>query len=108
MFSRPFSLTLKLCALLVLPVLIAAGALLSGPAGFGPGEPQSAEAATFNEIKKLLASDAQDFDRAGFSVAVSGHTAVVGAQFEDAGGSTTPARPMSSSVTRAARTAGAR
>ena len=107
MFSRPFSLTLKLCALLVLPVLIAAGALLFGPAGLRH-EPQSAEAATFNEIKKLLASDAQDFDRAGFSVAVSGHTAVVGAQFEDAGGSTTPARPMSSSVTRAARTTGAK
>ena len=107
MFSRMVPSTLKVCALLVLPVLIAAAALLSGPAGFRP-KPHSAEAATFNEIKKLLASDAQDFDRAGFSVAVSGHTAVVGAQFEDAGGSTTPARPMSSSVTRAARTAGAR
>ncbi len=87
MFSRPFSFTLKVCALLVLPVLIAAFVLLSSPAGFGLGEPQSAEAATFNEIKKLLASDAEVRDLFGVSVAVSGDTAVVGAYFEDAGGS---------------------
>ena len=58
MFSRSFTFTLKLCALLVLPVLIAAFVLLSGPAGFGTGEPQSAEAALLSEVKKLLASDA--------------------------------------------------
>ncbi|MCH8064196.1 MAG: FG-GAP repeat protein, partial [Chloroflexi bacterium] len=86
MFSRSFSSTVKLCALLVLPVLIAAGVLLSGPAGFGP-EPQSAEAALFNEIKKLTASDAQAFDEFGFSVSLSGDTAAVGARFEDDGGS---------------------
>ncbi len=39
-----------------------------------------------NEVKKLLASDAQEFDRFGISVAVSGDTAVVGADLEDAGG----------------------
>ena len=33
------------------------GALLFGPAGFGP-EPQSAEATNLHEMKKLLASDA--------------------------------------------------
>ena len=53
------------------------GALLFGPAGFGP-KPQSAEATSLNEMKKLLASDAQDFDGFG-NVAVSGDTAVVGA-----------------------------
>ena len=50
MFSGSLSLTLKLCALLVLPILITAGALLSGPAGLGP-EPQSAEAALRSEGK---------------------------------------------------------
>ena len=64
MFSRSFSLPLKVCALLVLPVLIAAGAFLSGPAGFGP-EPRSAEAAQLSEVKKLLASDAQASDLFG-------------------------------------------
>ena len=44
-------------ALLALAAIIAGGLLL-GPAGFGPGE-QSAEAALINEVKKLLASDAQ-------------------------------------------------
>ena len=51
--------------------------MLFGPAGFGP-KPQSAEATSLNEMKKLLASDAQDFDGFG-NVAVSGDTAVVGA-----------------------------
>ena len=72
-------------AMVTLLVIIAAGVLLFGPAGFGP-EPQSAEAALLGEVKKLLASDAQDGDFFGFSVAVSGDTAVVGADFEDAGG----------------------
>ena len=40
----------------------------------------------WGEVKKLTASDAQDFDEFGESVAVSGDTAVVGAFFEDAGG----------------------
>ena len=49
--------------------------------------PGGTEAASFNEIKKLLASDAEAFDIFGVSVAVSGNTAVVGAWHEDAGGS---------------------
>jgi hypothetical protein len=40
----------------------------------------------WGEVQKLTASDAQDFDVFGFSVAVSGDTAVVGAIGEDAGG----------------------
>ena len=73
---------------LVLSVLALAAlgaALLSGPAGFGPGE-QSAEAALLNEARKLLASDAQDEDFFGMSVAISGDTAVVGAPQGDAEG----------------------
>ena len=66
-------------------LLVIAGGLFSGPAGFGP-EPQSAEAALLSEVKKLLASDAQESDAFGISVAVSGDTAVVGAPQESAGG----------------------
>ncbi len=66
-------------------VFIIAAGLLFGPAGLSP-EPRSAEATNLNEIKKLLASDAQIFDEFGWSVAVSGDTAVVGAYQEDAGG----------------------
>ena len=40
----------------------------------------------WGEVKKLTASDAERRDRFGISVAVSGDTAVVGANFEDAGG----------------------
>ena len=40
----------------------------------------------WGEVAKLLASDAQASDEFGFSVAVSGDTAVVGASDEDAGG----------------------
>ena len=49
--------------------------------------PDTTEAATFNEVKKLTASDADVFDRFGHSVAVSGDVAVVGAYWEDSGGS---------------------
>ncbi len=64
-----------------------AAALLFGPAGFSPGEPQSAEAALFNEIKKLLASDAQAGEHFSYrSVAVNGDTAIVGAYAADPGG----------------------
>ncbi|MCH8066348.1 MAG: FG-GAP repeat protein, partial [Chloroflexi bacterium] len=83
--TRRYGVRMKLLlALLTFTVL--AGALLSGPAGFRP-EPQSAEAVSLNEVRKLLASDAQAGDRFGVSVAVSGDTAVVGAHGEDAGGS---------------------
>ena len=39
----------------------------------------------WGQVKKLTASDAQDGDRFGISVAVSGDTTVVGAYLEDAG-----------------------
>src|SRR3972149_3578358 len=70
------------CFIMALAVL---AGVLTGPAG-GP-EPRSAEAAVLAEVKKLTASDAQASDDFGFRVAVSGDTAVVGAMFEDAGGS---------------------
>ena len=73
-----------LLALLALTAL--ASAMLSGLTGFGPGA-QSAEAAFLSEVKKLLASNPQDGDQFGWSVAVSGDTAVVGAWLEDDGGS---------------------
>ena len=41
--------------------------------------PGSTEASTFNELQKLIASDAQIHDAFGHSVAISGDTAVVGA-----------------------------
>ena len=72
-------------AIVALLAIVAIG-LLFGPAGLRP-EPQSAEAAFLSEVKKLLASDAQADDWFGWSVAVSGTSAVVGAYLEDAGGS---------------------
>ena len=55
-------------ALLVLAIravsALVSAVLLSGQAGFRP-DPQSAEATSLNEIKKLLASDAQASDRFG-------------------------------------------
>ena len=79
---RPTAVFLLLLALGALALLMG---LLSGPTGFDPGE-QSAEAALLSEVKKLTASDAQAGDVFGWSVAVSGDTAVVGAYGEDAGG----------------------
>ncbi len=49
--------------------------------------PGTTEATSFNEMKKLLAFGAQTGDFFGWSVAVSGDTAVVGAWGEEAGGS---------------------
>ncbi|MCH7698225.1 MAG: FG-GAP repeat protein [Chloroflexi bacterium] len=49
--------------------------------------PDTTEAASFNEIRKLQASDAEDADQFGFSVAVSEDTALVGANHETTGGS---------------------
>ena len=49
--------------------------------------PDTTQASTYNEIKKLTASDAEADDRFGVSVSVSGDTAIVGAPDEDAGGS---------------------
>ena len=61
------------------------GAMLFGPAGFRD-EPQSVEATSLTEIRKLLASDAEANDRFSQSVTVSGDTAVVGAFLEDSFG----------------------
>ena len=72
-------------AIVALAVIVTVAIVLSGPAGFGRSG-QSAEAAFLSEVKKLLASDAEAGDRFGYSVAVSGDTAVVGARSEDAGG----------------------
>jgi hypothetical protein len=41
---------------------------------------------TWKEVAKLMASDAEVNDQLGFSVSVSGTTALVGAEVEDAGG----------------------
>ncbi len=71
-------------AIVALLFVIAAGLLL-GPVGLTP-EPQSAEATFLNEVKKLLASDAEAADNFGQSVAVSGDTAIVGATYEDLAG----------------------
>ena len=76
--NHRFLYALGAVALLVL----IAGGLLGGPAGFRH-EPRSAEAATLIEVKKLIASDAQAGDEFGRSAAASGDTAVVGAPFED-------------------------
>ena len=46
--------------------------------------PDTTQATSLHEVKKLIASDAQAFAWFGTSVAVSGDTAVVGARFEDA------------------------
>ena len=78
----PFLVRGAMVALVVIMTVV----VVAGPAGFGP-EPQSAEAALLSEVKKLLASDAQAGDLFGARVAVSGDTAVVGANFEAAGGS---------------------
>jgi hypothetical protein len=43
-------------------------------------------AGNWGEVKKLTASDAQDYDNAGFSVAISANTAVMGALYEDGAG----------------------
>ncbi len=64
-------------------VLVVTGTLMASQALIGPSSP-TAEATNLNELKKLLASDAQPDDEFGYSVAVSGDTAVVGAHREDA------------------------
>ena len=68
------------------------GAIQEDPVGTDAGAAyvfQRDQGGTNNwgEVKKLTASDAQAFDIFGYSVAVSGDTAVVGAFREDAGGS---------------------
>ncbi len=62
--------------LLLLPVLLVC---------LGAAFPQRLQAQT--EVAKLLASDKEADDRFGSSVAISGDRALVGAPFEDTGGS---------------------
>ena len=57
--------------------------------------PGGTEATSLNELKKLTDSNGQSFDTFGAGVAVSGDTAVVGADSEDAGGSDVRARRLS-------------
>jgi len=45
----------------------------------------------WGEVKKLTASSAQDLDEFGTSVAISGDYAIVGAQYEDSGGTSSGA-----------------
>ncbi len=62
MFSRSFSFTLKVCALLVLPVLIAAFVLLAAPAGFGPEPAEAANVALLLGI--IYARDLRRYEMA--------------------------------------------
>ncbi len=75
-------------ALLLLSIFIGVW-LLSGPAGFGP-ESRSAEAALLTEVRKIVPRDPGP-DFFGWSVAVSGDTAVVGAVAENSDGAYTGA-----------------
>jgi hypothetical protein len=52
---------------------------------------RSGGADNWGQVKKLTASDAEDGDIFGYSVAISGDTVVVGAVAEDSGGSTSGA-----------------
>ncbi len=72
---------MRLLALIVLGLV----ALVASACG-SDGDSESTEATSLNEVKKLLASDAEAGDNFGWSVALSGDTAVVGAFREDAGG----------------------
>lgn len=51
---------------------------------FGAG---SASGQTINEDRKLTANDAEAFDSLGTAVAISGSTAIIGASFDEIGGS---------------------
>ena len=68
------------------------GALNDGDAGSSSGsayifERDQGGVDNWGQVAKLTASDAAAFDRFGFSVSVSGDTAVVGAVFDDDAGS---------------------
>ncbi|MCI0850375.1 MAG: FG-GAP repeat protein, partial [Chloroflexi bacterium] len=67
-----------IAALLVLIALVGAAGIKS--------EQRPVEAALLSELRKLTASDAEEYDVFGASVAVSGDTAVIGAVGEDTEG----------------------
>jgi len=76
-------------------VSISGNAILVGAWGDDDNGPNSGSAyvfrfdgASWSEEEKLAASDAADFDRFGFSVAISGNLAVIGANGTDSGGGT--------------------
>ena len=60
---------------------------LSDDAGFKSGSAYLFDATTGNQLAKLTASDAAPGDEFGFSVAISGNTAIVGASQDDDAGS---------------------
>jgi len=62
------------------------GAFKDDDAGSRSGSAYLFDITTGDQIAKLTASDAAAFDRFGFSVAISGNTAMVGAYADDDGG----------------------
>ena len=63
------------------------GAYAEDTGGSSAGAAYIFDATTGNQLHKLMASDAQVNDWFGYSVAISGDTAIVGARLEDTGGS---------------------
>ena len=74
----PFPIRGTIFALVV--ITVSAG-LTFGSSGLPPG-PRSAEATFLSEVKKLVAPERKDGDEFGYSVAISGDTAIV-AEFGD-------------------------
>ena len=76
----------------------------------GAAYPLTVDPLLHGQAAKLTASDAEDEDQFGYSVAISGDTVVVGAlSGRRRGGAPTAGRPMSLSATRmGVRIAGAR
>jgi hypothetical protein len=67
------------------------GALLEDPDGIGDAGAAyvfKREGTTWSEIKKIIASDKESSDYFGYSVAIDGTHAIVGARDEDPGGTT--------------------
>jgi hypothetical protein len=62
------------------------GAVHDGDAGFQSGSAYLFNVTTGNQLAKLTASDAAAEDDFGYSVGISGNTAIVGARFNDDGG----------------------
>jgi hypothetical protein len=60
----------------------------TGGSGAGAAYVFTRTGGSWTQQAKLMASDAQESDQFGYSVSVSGDTAVIGARLEDTGGST--------------------
>ena len=83
------------------------GAQLEGTGGLNAGaaylfERNEGGANNWGQVAEILASDKQAGDRFGFSVAISGDTAIVGAQLEGTGGLNAGAGYVFEAVTTAA------